>query len=373
MRIGIPKEIKEQEHRVAATPAGVGELIRAGHEVFLQSGAGVAIGFPDEAYRAAGARVAPDLATIYAADLVFKVKEPQAEELPLLRAGQMLFCYLHLAAAPALAEALLERGVTAIAFETVEDAQGRTPLLAPMSQIAGRMALQAGMQALEMRNGGRGVLLSGVPGVPPARVVIIGGGQVGANAARLAVGIGADVTLLEHSLAKLQHFDDLYDGRLKTRFSNRVALEECVAEADLVIGAVYVHGRRPPRLIGRELLRRMADGAALVDVSIDQGGIAETSRPTTHTAPFYVEEGVVHYCVANMPGAVARTSTLALAEATLPYLLRLTADPRAAFMDDAGLASGINLADGRVIHPGLALDLGRQPVDWRQALNPIPD
>ena len=368
MRIGIPKEIKEQEHRVAATPAGVAELTRSGHDVLVQSGTGQAIGFPDTAYEAVGARIAPDAASVYEAELIFKVKEPQAAELPLLRNGQILFCYLHLAADPRLAQALLERGVTAIAFETVENGRGRTPLLAPMSQIAGRMAIQAGMQALEMRNGGRGVLLSGAPGVPPGRVAVIGGGQVGANAARVAIGLGADVTLLERNLDKLQHYDDLYGGRLKTRFSNLTNVEECLAEADLVVGAVYVHGRRPPKLISRELLKRMPDGAALVDVSVDQGGIAETSRPTTHSEPFYVEEGVVHYCVPNMPGAVARTSTLALAEATLPYLLRLAAGPRAAFSADSGFAYGLNLAGGQVIHPGLAQDLGLEAADWRQVL-----
>lgn len=368
MLLGIPKEIKPQEHRVAATPAGVAELTRAGHQVLVQSGAGAAIGFPDAAYQAAGAQLVPDSATIYTADLIFKVKEPQAAELPLLRPGQILFCYLHLAAAPDLARALLDRGVTAVAFETVEDARGRTPLLAPMSQIAGRMAIQAGMQALEMKNGGRGVLLAGAPGVAPGRVVVIGGGQVGANAARIAIGLGADVTLLERSLDKLQHYDDLYGGRLKTRFSNLSNIEECLAEADLVIGAVYVHGRRPPKLISRALLQRMPDGAALVDVSIDQGGIAETSRPTTHADPFYIEEGVVHYCVANMPSGVARTSTLALAEATLPYLLRLAAGPRMAFENDPGFALGLNLAAGQVIHPGLAQDLGLSAADWRQLL-----
>ncbi len=368
MRIGIPKEIKPQEYRVAATPAGVAELTRAGHEVLLQSGAGAAIGFPDTAYEAAGARLVPDAAAVYTAEIVFKVKEPQGEELPLLRAGQFLFCYLHLAAAPDLARALVERGVIAIAFETVEDARGATPLLAPMSQIAGRMAIQAGMQALEMKNGGRGVLLSGVPGVPPGRVVVIGGGQVGANAVRIAIGLGADVTLLERNPDKLQHYDDLYGGRLKTRFSNLTNVEECLVEADLVIGAVYVHGRRPPKLISRTLLKRMPDGAALVDVSIDQGGIAETSRPTTHADPFYVEEGVVHYCVANMPGGVARSSTLALAEATLPYLLRLAAGPRVAFENDPGFALGLNLAGGQVIHPGLAQDMSLPLADWRQLL-----
>ncbi|HRH82392.1 MAG TPA: alanine dehydrogenase [Thiobacillaceae bacterium] len=369
MHIGIPREIKVQEHRVAITPAGVAALIRAGHEVSVQAGAGRAIGFTDQAYRAAGATIAPDAAAVYAAELVFKVKEPQPDELVLLRPGQILFCYLHLAAAPRLARELLDRGVTALAFETVQDARDRTPLLAPMSQIAGRMAVQAGMQALEMENGGRGVLLAGVPGVSPGRVVIIGGGQVGGNAARLAVSLGADTTLLERGPDKLQHYDDLYGGRLKTLYSTPANLRDCLVQADLVIGAVYVHGRRAPTLIDRELLRLMPDGSALVDVAIDQGGIAETSRPTTHDAPFYIEEGVVHYCVANMPGAVARTSTLALAEATLPYLLRLAdagvVDGLAA---DAGFAAGLNLAGGQVTHPGLAQDLGLAAADWRTAL-----
>ncbi len=368
MHIGIPKEIKEQEHRVAATPAGVAELVRAGHRVTVQDGAGSAIGFADPAYLAAGAEIG-DREAVYTADLVFKVKEPLADELPLLRAGQVLFCYLHLAAAPELARRLLAIGVTAIAFETVEDDQGRTPLLAPMSQIAGRLAVQAGMQALEMKNGGRGVLLSGVPGVAPGRVVIVGGGQVGANAARIAVGLGADVTLLERRLERLQRFDELYGGRIKTRYSNAANLEECLLEADLAIGAVYLNGRRAPRLISRDLLSRMQPGAALVDVAVDQGGIAETTRPTTHADPFYVEQGVVHYCVANMPGAVARTSTLALAEATLPYLLRLARDGlRTAFTADPGFAAGLNLAGGRLTHPGLAQDLGSDAVAWRQAL-----
>ncbi|MCS6785624.1 MAG: alanine dehydrogenase [Thiobacillaceae bacterium] len=368
MLIGIPTEIKAQEYRVAATPAGVRELVRAGHTVRVQAGAGAAVGFADADYAAAGAQMVPDAAAVYEAELVFKVKEPQPPEYALMRAGQWLFCYLHLAAAPGLAHILLERGVNAIAFETVEDARGATPLLAPMSQIAGRLAVQAGMQALEMKNGGRGVLLSGVPGVAPARVVVIGGGQVGANAVRLAVGLGAQVTLLERSHEKLQRYDELYPGRLQTRYAHAANLEECVAQADLVIGAVYVHGRRAPRLIDRALLRRMPRGAALVDVAIDQGGIAETSRPSTHAEPFYVEEGVVHYCVPNMPGAVARTATLALAEVTLPHLLRLAAGPRAALEQDAGLALGLNVAAGRVTHPGLAQDLGVAVADWRAVL-----
>jgi alanine dehydrogenase len=356
MRIGIPKEIKDNEFRVALTPAGARALVQAGHEVRVEHHAGQAVGMEDAAYRAAGA-VLSDAGSVYEADIVFKVKEPQPEERARLRAGQTLFCYLHLAAAPDLARALMHQGVTALAFETVLDKAGRTPLLAPMSQIAGRLSIQMGMQALEMKNGGRGVLVSGVPGVPPARVVILGGGVVGANAARIAVGLGADVTLLDRDPERLRAFDDQYGGRLKTRYSNAGSIEELVQQADLVIGAAYVLGRRAPTLLPREMLRAMPKGAALVDVAIDQGGIAETSRPTTHSAPFYIEEGVVHYCVANMPGAVARTSTLALAEVTLPYLLRLADDPQLALDEDPGFAAGLNVAEGHIIHPGLARDL----------------
>ncbi len=249
-------------------------------------------------------------------------------------------------------------GVTAIAFETVTDAAGRTPLLAPMSQIAGRLSIQAGMQALEMKHGGRGVLLSGVPGVAPGRVVILGGGVVGANAARIAMGVGADVTLLDRNPERLAAYDEQYGGRLKTRYSNPANIAECVARADLVVGAAYVHGRHAPRLLTRELVRAMPRGAVLVDVAIDQGGVAETSRATTHSEPTYIEEGVVHYCVANMPGAVARTATLALAEAALPWLLRLAADPEAALKEDPGLVAGVNVMAGRIVHPGLAADFG---------------
>lgn len=358
MHIGIPKEIKDHEFRVAATPAGVAAMVSHGHAVSIETGAGVAIGYSDAAYQAAGARVVANAEAVYAAELVFKVKEPQAHEVEWLRPGQWLFCYLHLAAAPALTQALLRQGVEAIAFETVLDASGHTPLLAPMSAIAGRLSIQMGMQALEMKNGGRGVLLAGVPGVPPGKVVIVGGGVVGANAARIAVGIGADTTLLDVSAERLAAFDAQYGGRLKTRFSHPENLAEALREADLVVGAVYVHGRHAPRLISREHLRHMPRGAALVDVAIDQGGIAETSRATTHSAPFYVEEGIVHYCVANMPGAVARTATQALAEATLPYLLRLAAGPQAALDTDPGFAAGLNLSGGQIVHPGLRLDQG---------------
>jgi alanine dehydrogenase len=369
MRIGIPTEIKAEEHRVAATPAGVAVLTQAGHEVTIESGAGLSIGHADADYVRAGARLVDSPERVYDADLIFKVKEPQASEIGWLRPGQILFCYLHLAAAPTLTRALLERGVTAIAFETVTDARGATPLLAPMSRVAGRMAVQVGMQALEMKNGGRGTLLSGVPGVAPGKVVILGGGQVGANAARVALGIGAEVTLIDSDGERLSHFDELYQGRLQTRFANSTHIETSVMAADLVIGAAYLPGRRAPRLLARDLVRRMPRGSALVDVAIDQGGIAETSRITTHAAPFFIEEGVVHYGVANMPGAVARTSTAALMEATLPYLTRLAeAGPRAAFAADPGFASGLNMASGRLAHAGLAHDLGQAHGPWQELI-----
>lgn len=364
MRIGIPREIKEHEYRVAATPAGVAELVAAGHQVAIEGGAGTAIGYPEEAYRAAGAAIT-DTDGVYAGDLVFKVKEPQPPEVARMRRGQLLFCYLHLASAPTLAQSLCDQGVAAIAFETVLDAAGHTPLLTPMSQIAGRMALQVGMRALEMAAGGRGVLLSGVPGVAPGRVAILGGGMVGGNAARMALGIGADVTLIERDANRLRAFDELYQGRLKTRFSSMANIEECVTQADLVIGATYLPGRRAPHLLSRELIRAMPRGAALVDVAIDQGGIAATSRATTHSAPFYLDEGVVHYGVTNMPGAVARTATLALSEITLPYLLRLAAGARDALLADAGFAAGLNVLDGQLVHAGLAEDLGKPAADWR--------
>lgn len=369
MQIGIPKEIKDQEYRVALTPAGAARLAGAGHVAVVEAGAGAASGFADRDYEAAGARIS-DAAAAWQADLVFKVKEPQAAELPLLRPGQILFCYLHLAAAPVLARALMARGVVAVAFETVEDAAGHTPLLAPMSRVAGRLAVQAGMQALEMQHGGRGVLLAGVEGVPPGRVVIVGGGEVGSNAAHIAVGIGAEVVLLDRDPARLAAFSARYPGRIGTVLSDPGAIEREIARADLVIGAVYLHGRRTPRLITRAMVRGMPRGAALIDVAIDQGGIAETSRVTRHDAPFFVEEGVVHYGVANMPGAVARTSTLALEAATLPYLLRLVKEgPTAAFAADPGFAAGLNLAAGRICHAGLAADLGEAAGDWQACLN----
>lgn len=359
MLIGVPKEIKDHEYRVGLTPAGAKALVLAGHEVRVQAGAGMAIGLSDPLYAAAGARVVAAAAKVYACELVIKVKEPQPAEIPLIRPGLVLFCYLHLAAAPELARELIERQAIGIAYETVSGSHGELPLLMPMSQVAGRLAIQAGALALTMAHGGSGTLLSGVPGVPPARVLILGGGVVGSNAARLALGLGADVTLLDRSPARMRRLEEIFGAGLKTRHSDAEAVAECARQADLVVGAVLLPGKRAPKLLTRATVAAMKPGSALVDVSIDQGGCAETSRPTTHSAPMYVEEGVVHYCVTNMPAATARTSTLALTQATLPYALALAAKGyRRALRDDPGLRAGLNLCLGRVTHASLAEDLG---------------
>jgi len=361
MLIGVPTEIKVHEYRVGITPAGVREAVGHGHRVLVQSGAGAGIGFGDEAYRAAGAEIAAGADEVFArADLVVKVKEPQPAECRRLRPGQVLFTYLHLAPDPEQAELLLESGATAIAYETVTDPWGGLPLLAPMSEIAGRMAVQVGASCLETARGGSGVLLAGAPGVEPARVVIIGGGVVGANAARVALGIGADVVVLDRSMRRLTELDALYGPRLKTLFATAEAIEQRLPGADLVIGAVLVPGATAPRLIRRDQLGLLRPGSVLVDVAIDQGGCFETSRPTAHSDPTFIIDGVVHYCVANMPGAVARTSTLALTNATLPYVLTL-ADLgwREAARRDPHLADGINIHAGSVTYPAVATALGR--------------
>jgi alanine dehydrogenase len=315
---------------------------------------------PDELYRAAGAEIAPDATAVYrAAEMVVKVKEPLAAEYPLLRAGQVLFTYLHLAADPQQAAALIQSGCIAIAYETVTDARGGLPLLAPMSEVAGRMAVQAGARALEIEIGGRGMLLGGVPGVAPAKVVVIGGGVVGSNAARMATGLGASVIVLDKSLARLAQLDTEMNGRVTTLYATREAIEDSVIAADLVIGAVLVPGAAAPKLVDRATLKRMKRGAVLVDVAIDQGGCFETSRPTTHDAPTYIEEGIVHYCVANMPGAVARTSTFALGNATLPFVLALAEQGwKRALHRDKHLRAGLNIAAGKVTHPAVAQALG---------------
>ena len=360
MKIGIPKEIKTHEYRVGLTPAAVRELVRGGHQVMVQQGAARAIGFPDEAYRAAGAALGSDADEVFAfGDVVVKVKEPQPDEIARLRAGQVLFTYLHLAADRAQTEGLMRSGATCIAYETVTDTRGALPLLAPMSEVAGRMSVQVGAHCLEKEQGGAGVLLGGVPGVPAGNVVVLGGGVAGTNAARMAIGFGATVTVIDKSLSRLRELDDMFPTQLHTLFSTSDAIESAVRNADLVIGAVLVPGAATPKLVSRELVQQMRPGSVLVDIAIDQGGCFETSRPTTHAAPTYVAEGVVHYCVTNMPGAVARTSTIALGNATLPFVLALAGKGwQRAMADDVHLRRGLNVHAGAVTHEAVARDLG---------------
>ncbi|AOU97407.1 alanine dehydrogenase [Acidihalobacter yilgarnensis] len=360
MIIGLPKEIKNHEYRVGLTPTGVRELTTRGHRVLVERGAGAGVGLDDTAYEAAGAQLVESAETVFGkAEMVVKVKEPQPNECALLRPGQILFTYLHLAPDPEQTRLLVDSDAIAIAYETVTDAHGGLPLLAPMSEVAGRMAVQAGAHALEKAQGGRGVLLGGVPGVTPANVAIIGGGVVGVNAARMALGLGADVTVLDRDLDRLKALDAQYGPHLKTLYSTTDTLEATVFAADLVIGAVLIPGAAAPKLVTRAMLSRMRPGAVVVDVAIDQGGCFETSRPTTHQEPIYVVDGVVHYCVANMPGGVARTATFALTNATLPYVLAL-ADKgyRQALHDDPHLRAGLNVHRGAVTHPAVARDLG---------------
>jgi len=360
MLIGVPTEIKTHEYRVGLTAGSVRELIHHGHRVVVQAGAGHGVGLDDDAYRAAGADVVGSAAEVFAAaDMIVKVKEPQPAEYGLLRRDQVLFTYLHLAPDPRQTKALQEAGCIAIAYETVTDARGGLPLLAPMSEVAGRMAVQAGAHCLENAAGGRGVLMGGVPGVPPAKVVVLGGGVVGTNAVRMALGLGAQVTLIDKSLPRLRELDQVFDGRVTTLYSTMDNVEREVLDADVVIGAVLIPGDAAPRLVTAEMVRGMLPGAVLVDVSIDQGGCFETSRPTTHADPTYRVDGVVHYCVANMPGAVARTSAFALNNATLPYVLAL-ADMgwKAALAADPHLRNGLNVVDGKLTHAGVAHALG---------------
>ena len=359
MKVGVPTEIKTHEYRVGLTPAAVRELVGHGHDVLVQQGAAVSIGFPDAAYRAAGASIAGSAEEVFAkADLIVKVKEPQPGEIALLRAGQVLFTYLHLAADKVQTEGLLRSGATCIAYETVTDARGGLPLLAPMSEVAGRMSVQVGAHCLEKEQGGAGVLLGGVPGVPAGKVVVLGGGVAGTNAARVAVGLGARVTVIDKSIARLKELDEQFGAQLSTLFSTTDSIEQAVLDADLVIGAVLVPGATAPRLVSRDLVRRLRTGSVLVDIAIDQGGCFETSRPTTHAAPTYVDEGVVHYCVTNMPGAVARTSTIALGNATLPFTLALAGKGwRQALAEDPHLLAGLNVHAGQVTYAAVARDL----------------
>jgi alanine dehydrogenase len=360
MKVGVPTEIKEDEYRVAVTPAGVRELAEHGHEVVIQAGAGEGSAIPDEAYEGQGARVLPDAAAVFeAADLVLKVKEPKLREVEMLRSDQALFTYLHLAPAPELTRALQESGATCVALETVEDSRGRLPLLAPMSEIAGKLATQAGAFFLEKPLGGRGILLGGVPGVAAATVIVLGGGAVGMNAAFIAMGMEADVFVFDVSIDRLRELDVAFGGRVSTVYSSTLSVEEMLPRADLVIGAVLVHGARAPWVVRRDQLKLMKRNAVLVDVAIDQGGCFETSRPTTHRDPTYEVDGITHYCVANMPGAVPITSTYALTNATLPYVLALADYGVAeAARRDPGLRLGVNVSGGRVTHPAVAEGVG---------------
>lgn len=369
MRIGVPKEVKNHEYRVALTPAGARVLGSRGHDVVVQSDAGACVGFPDEAYRTAGATVTGSPAECWAADLVLKVKEPQPAELGFFRDGQVLFTYLHLVTCPEVVTAMREARAIGIAYETVTDAAGALPLLVPMSEIAGRLSVQVGAWALMLPQGGSGVLLPGVPGVPACKVTILGGGTVGTHAAWAAAGFGADVTLLDVDGHRLRQIERQFGARVRTCYSEPEAIARHVAEADLVIGAVLVRGRHAPKLITREMLRTMRPGSVLVDVGIDQGGCAETSRQTTHADPLYVEERVVHYCVGNMPGAVARTATLALTQATLPYVAAF-ADRgwRAVLRADAGARQGLQVWNGDITYAPLADDLGLPYVDPARAV-----
>ncbi|MCV6612586.1 MAG: alanine dehydrogenase [Amphritea sp.] len=350
MLIGIPKEIKNNEFRIGMTPAGVRELVAHGHQVMVQRDGGSAIGFTDQLYQQAGAEIVKEPEEIFnRAEMIIKVKEPQPDECRMLRPGQLLFTYLHLAPDPEQTRLLLQSDCIAIAYETVTDAHGGLPLLAPMSEVAGRMSVQAGAHALEKAQGGAGVLLGGVPGVAPAKVVVIGGGVVGINAARMAMGLGADVTVLDRSLPRLTQLDEQFGPRLKTLFSTAETIEAEVTAADLVIGAVLIPGAAAPKLVAREMLEKMKRGSVLVDVAIDQGGCFETSHATTHEDPTYEVDGVIHYCVANMPGGVARTSTFALTNATLPYALALADQGhKAALKNDRHLLNGLNVYRGKI-------------------------
>jgi alanine dehydrogenase len=360
MKVGVPTEIKPDEYRVALTPAGARELREHGHEVLVQARAGLGSTIPDAEYEAQGARIVPDAeAVLDEAELILKVKEPQPGEVELLRPQHTLFTYLHLAPAPELTRGLCESGATCIAYETVEDSHGQLPLLAPMSEVAGKIATQAGAFFLEKPMGGRGVLLAGVPGVAAANVMIIGGGVVGFNAAAIAIGMEADVFVFDRNIDRLRELDVAFAGRASTVYSSTLAIEEMLPRVDLVIGAVLIHGARAPYVIKREQLGLMKERAVLVDVSIDQGGCFETSRPTTHSDPVYEVDGITHYCVTNMPGAVPVTSTFALTNATLPYVLELADHGvKEAIAKDPGLRPGVNVADGKVTHPAVAEAVG---------------
>src|SRR2546423_3982030 len=369
MRVGVPKEIKVQEHRVGLTPMAVREYVSRGHEVLVQAGAGAGIGAGDNDYVAAGGRIVANAAEVFATtDMIVKVKEPQPVEWAMLRKGQILFTYLHLAPDPQQTHGLLESGCIAVAYETVTDERGGLPLVAPMSEVAGRLAMEAAAFSLRKPVGGKGLLLGGVPGVPPARVVVLGGGVVGTHAARMAVGLGCEVTVLDRSLPRLRQLDELFQGRVRTRFSSVATIEAEVLEGDVVVGAVLIPGASAPKLVTRSMLKQMRPRSVLVDVAIDQGGCFETSRPTTHDAPTYEVDGIIHYCVANIPGAVPVTSSHALNHATLPFGLALAAQGERALADDAHLRHGLNVHRGRVTCEPVARALGLPWVSAESAL-----
>ncbi len=361
MKIGTVKEIKDNEYRVGLVPGGVKTLTEAGHDVYVESGAGIGSGITNDDYESAGASILPTADEVFAkAEMIVKVKEPLTPEVAKLREGQILFTYLHLAPMKELTEALVSRGVTGIAYETITAPDGTLPLLTPMSEVAGRMAIQEGAHYLEKAEGGLGMLVGGVPGVPRGDIVIVGGGVVGLNAAKMAVGLGAHVTVLDKSLARMQYLDDIFGGRITTLMSNPITIRESVVRAHMVVGAVLIPGASAPRLITREMVRQMKNGAVIVDVAVDQGGCVETTRPTTHSDPTYVEEGVVHYCVANMPGAVPRTSTYALTNVTLPYALTIANKGVVrAMRDDEALRAGVNTYKGRLTSLAVAASQGR--------------
>jgi alanine dehydrogenase len=365
--IGLPKEIKDNEYRVGLTPAGVRALTDAGHRVLVETNAGKGSGFEDSLYQRAGAAITPAADDVWAeAEMIVKVKEPIAPEYPRMRAGQLLFTYLHLAPDKELTEQLLKSRVTGVAYETITDRRGTLPLLTPMSEVAGRMAIQVGAHYLEKMSGGRGILLGGVPGVPAARVVIIGGGVVGTNAAKIAVGMGAHVTIIDNNLDRLRELDDIFLSKIATLASSAYMIHDAVSQADLIIGAVLVPGAAAPRLVTRGMLKDVTDGAVVVDVAVDQGGCVETTHPTTHSDPTFYVEGVLHYCVANMPGAVPRTSTFALTNSTLPYALKLANHGfQAAVSSDPGLKAGVNTYAGKLTYEAVALSQEREytPLD----------
>jgi alanine dehydrogenase len=374
MRIGVAKEIKQDEYRVALTPAGAGELRQRGHEVVVETGAGAGSTFPDAEYEAVGARVTSVDEVWASSDMVLKVKEPLPAEYDRLRDGQILFTYLHLAADDQLTRALMASGATCVAYETVETDDCKLPLLAPMSEVAGRLATQMGAWALEKAQGGRGILLGGVPGVPPAKVVVLGGGIVGYNAALIAVGMQADVWILDRSVERMRDLEMMLDGRITLAMSNRLQIEQVAADADLIIGAVLIPGARAPKLITRDMLGGLKPGAVLVDVAIDQGGCFETSRPTTHSDPIYEVDGIVHYCVANMPGAVPATSTFALTNVTLPYVEAIADHGiREAVARDRALGRGVNIVDGKLTYQAVAdaHGLDYSPLEQALPLEPV--